>query len=73
MELQKAYEIVLNDIINSGCDLFVGKYDATNGSEMFMYGISTVMEFIAYKVGEEQGDDFNYLFTKNMLKSEKNT
>ena len=71
MELQKAYEMVLNDIIDSGCNLFLGSYDAKNGSATFMHGISTVMEFIAYKVNEEQGDKFSDLFTNNLIKSEK--
>ena len=71
MELQKAYEMVLNDIIDSDCSLFLGNYDAKNGSATFMHGISTVMEFIAYKVGEEQGDKFSDLFTNNLIKSEK--
>ena len=71
MELQKAYEMVLNDLVNSGCSLFLGNYDAKNGSPIFMDGIATVMEFIAYKVSEEQGDKFSDLFTDNVIKSEK--
>lgn len=69
--IQDAYRIVYNDILNSGCDLLVGKYDAKNGNEKFMYGISTVMEFIAYRVSEADGDAFSDLFIKNMIKSEK--
>ena len=69
--IQDAYRIVYNDILNSGCDLLVGKYDAKNGNEKFMYGISTVMEFIAYRVSEADGDAFSDLFVKNMIKSEK--
>ena len=61
-ELTKAYEMVLNDIINSGCALMIGKFDAKNGEEHFMYGISTVMEWIAYKVSDEVGDKFSDLF-----------
>ena len=57
--IQDAYRIVYNDILNSGCDLLVGKYDAKNGNEKFMYGISTVMEFIAYRVSEADGDAFS--------------
>ena len=69
--IQDAYRIVLNDILNSGCGLFVGEYDARNGSEQFMHGISTVMEWIAYKVSEEDYNEFNDLFIKNLIKSEQ--
>jgi hypothetical protein len=71
MDLQKAYEMVLNDIVESGCDLFLGSYDAKHGNKNFMYGIKTIMEFIAYKVSEEQGDEFSHLFINNLIKSEK--
>ena len=69
-ELTKAYEMVFNDIVNSGCGLMIGKFDAKNGKEHFMYGISTVMEWIAYRVSDEVGDEFSDLFIKNMIESE---
>lgn len=69
--VQDAYRIVLNDMMNSGCGLLVGKYDAKNGNEKYMFGVDTVMEWIAYKVSEAQGDDFSELFTKNMVESQK--
>ena len=56
MTVQEAYSIVLNDMLNSECGMFVGNYDAKNGSDEFMYGISTVMEYIAYKVYDEEND-----------------
>jgi hypothetical protein len=68
---QDAYRIVFNDMMNSGCGLLVGQYDAKNGKEEFMHGIATVMEWIAYRVSEEQGDDFSDLFVKNLIESEK--
>lgn len=68
--IQDAYRIVLNDMLNSGCGLFVGEYDALNGNEQFMHGISTVMEWIAYRMSDADGDAFNDLFIKNLLKSE---
>lgn len=67
--IQDAYRIVYNDILNSGCSIFTGNYDAKNGNEKYMFGISTVMEWIAYKVNEETGNDFSDLFTKNLIKS----
>lgn len=69
--IQDAYRIVFNDMMNSGCGLLVGKYDAKNGNEKYMFGVDTVMEWIAYKVSEAQGDDFSELFTKNMVESQK--
>lgn len=55
-----------------GCGLFIGRYDAKNGSPVFMHGISTVMEYLAYTVGEEYGDNFSDEFVKNLIKSENN-
>lgn len=69
--IQDAYRIVFNDMMNSDCGLLVGKYDAKNGNEKYMFGVDTVMEWIAYKVSEAQGDDFSELFTKNMVESQK--
>lgn len=66
-------EEVIKQLIEemSECGLFVGKYDAINGSEKFMYGINTVMEYLAYQVSEEYGDKFCEMFLENMMKSEK--
>lgn len=69
--LQDAYRIVYNDILNSECNLLLGVYDAKNGNEHFMYGINTVMEWIAYRVSEENGDAFSEMFYKNMNESAK--
>ena len=69
--VQDAYRIVFNDMMNSGCGLLIGKYDAKNGNEKYMFGVDTVMEWIAYKVSEAQGDNFSELFTKNMVESQK--
>lgn len=68
-ELTKAYKMVLKDMVENGPGFFVGKYDATNGNKHFMYGIETVMEFIAYKAEQEE---FDNLFLENLIKSEKN-
>ena len=69
--VQDAYRIVLNDILNNGCEMFVGKYDAKNGSEQFMHGIGTVIEYIAYNVSDEDGYVIENLFIKNMIESEQ--
>ena len=71
MKLQEAYKMVYEDMIQSECGLLVGNYDAVNGKKLFMYGISTVMEWIAYRVSEEEGDTFSDVFIKNMIDSEK--
>ena len=69
--VKDAYKIVFNDIINSECDLLVGKYDAKNGNKNFMYGISTVMEWIAYRASEKQGEEFSTMFLDNMIESQE--
>lgn len=67
-----AYKIVYNDLTKpSGCGLFVGKHDARNGDMSFVNGIWTLMEYIAYKVSEKNGDKFNDLFLDNLEKSEQ--
>lgn len=69
--LQNAYRMVFNDIMNSGVNLFQGIYDAKNGDVSFMYGIGTVMEYLAYKVSEADYDNFSELFTQNIVDSRK--
>ena len=68
---KEAYKIVLEDLTKCGCGLFVGQYDAKNGKAEFMYGISTVMEHIAYKSGKKEYEEFSKTFFENMEKSEK--
>lgn len=69
MNKQEAFKIVLEDLTKCGCGLFVGQYDATNGNDKFMYGISTVMEYIAYKAGKKEYEKFQDTFFENMEKS----
>jgi hypothetical protein len=71
MKLQEAYKMVYEDMLQSECGLLVGNYDAVNGNKKFMHGIFTVMEWIAYRVNEEEADAFSHVFIKNMLDSEK--
>lgn len=68
MNKKEAFEIVFDNLTK--VDLFMGKYDAEYGSENLMYGISTVMEYIAYNIGEEVYQSFENEFIKNMIKSE---
>ena len=53
------------------CGMFEGRYDAKNGNPMFMYGISTVMEYLAYRVSDEYGDNFSDTFIQNLIISEQ--
>ncbi|MBE6148167.1 MAG: hypothetical protein E7167_01445 [Firmicutes bacterium] len=72
MAVKDAYMEVLTDIINNGPAMFIGEYDARNDNTGFMYGISTLMEWIAYKTEDE--DAINFIdeeFMKNMIKSKK--
>lgn len=71
MRLQEAYKTVYEHLTNCGCDMLLGKYDAKNGSESFMYGIKSMMEIIAYQVSEQCGDEFSDKFLENMKLSEE--
>lgn len=51
--------------------MFCGIYDAKNGNEHFMYGIATVMEYIAYLVDEDTYEDYNDMLHRNMTASEE--
>ena len=71
-EIRRAYELVLDDILDNGPKMFLGTYDAVNGNADFMYGICTVMEWIADRTGNEQ--TYNWIsndFIKNMIESKK--
>lgn len=69
--LEAAYHLVYDDIVTKGPKMFRGHYDAKNGDCSFMYGICTVMEYIADKVSPDIYDEFSTLFVKNMNESEK--
>lgn len=69
MDKKEAFEIVLNEMKN--ISLFMGKYDAQHGSDKYMHGISTVMEYIAYNISDEVGDEFSDTFLNNLIASEE--
>ena len=69
--LKAAYHLVYNDIVSKGPKLFKGCYDTKHGNNNFIYGICTVMEFIADKVSPEVYDKFSTDFVANMNKSEE--
>ena len=72
-ELNTNEKEILKGIIEemSEIGIFIGKYDAKNGKEDFMYGISTVMECLANMVSDEYGDSFSDAFVKNLIASEQ--
>lgn len=61
---------VIETIIQSD-GLFAGNYDAENGNSDFMYGISSLLEYLAYAVDADLGNEVEDIFVENMLKSEK--
>lgn len=67
---KKILKKVVKDLMGQS-GLFRGDYDAKNGNEHFMYGISTLLEYIAYSVDENFGNEVENIFIKNMVKSEK--
>lgn len=69
MTKQDAYKIVFNDILNRDIGLFLGRFDAKNGKTEFMYGISTLMDFIAYESSEVDYDNFQKIWFENFEKS----
>lgn len=54
-----------------GDGLFAGNYDVENGNSDFMYGISSLLEYLAYSVDADLGNEVEDIFAENMLKSEK--
>lgn len=53
------------------CPMFRGEYDAKNGSEYFMNGIATVMEYLASLVDDTFCQEVSDVFTHNMAKSQE--
>lgn len=72
-ELNTNEKEILKGIIEEmrECNMFNGIYNAKNGSTQFMYGISTVMECLAYRVSDEYGDSFSDTFVNNLIASEQ--
>ena len=68
---KKVIKKVVDEMSKGG--LFCGKYDAKNGDAKFMYGIATVMEYFAYLISEDYGEEFEKVFFKNLAKSKKNS
>ena len=53
------------------CPMFRGEYDAKHGSESFMYGIATVIEYLASLTDDTFCQEVSDVFTHNMVKSQK--
>ena len=67
VDKSEAYKIVFNDLMR--INLYKGIYDAKNGNDTFMFGISSVMESIAAGVSEDCHNEFSKIFIQNMIKS----
>lgn len=72
-ELTANEKEMLKGIIEEMCEcgMFKGKYSGKHESLGFMYGISTVMEYLAYKISDEYGNDFSDIFLENLNISEQ--
>lgn len=70
MNKQEAYKIVFDDLMFSGPMTFRGIFDAVNGNKEFMYGICTVIEYIANNSSEEDYKKYNSTFIHNMIASQ---
>ena len=73
VELNQEEKKVVQKVIDgmTECGLFCGRYDAKNGSADVMHGIAFVMEYLAYLVSDDYGEEFEDTFLKNMIKSEE--
>lgn len=72
--MDKQKKAILKEVIDelmAMSDIFNGTYDAKNGNEHFMYGVSTVLTALAFKVSEEYADEVEETFFKNMEKSQE--
>lgn len=62
--VKEVFEEMILDI-----EMFRGHYDAKNGDEHLMFGISTPLTYLAYAIDEEYGERFDSMFMNNMTKS----
>lgn len=69
MTEKDAFTLVYNKLRE--VPLFVGCFDAKNGNVNFMYGIDTVMEFIATQADKTEEHEIEFM--KNFEKSLKNS
>lgn len=69
MTKRDAYRIVYNDILNRDAKMFLGSFDAVNGTDDFMFGVATVMEFIALESSEADHESYQEIFSDNYQKS----
>lgn len=70
-EQKKAILKEVIDELMAMSGIFNGTYDAKNGNEHFMYGVSTVLTTLAFNVSEEYADEVEEIFFKNMEKSQE--
>ena len=68
---KKVIKKIVDEMSKDG--LFCGEYDAKNGDAKFMYGIAAVMEYFAYLISEDYGEELEKAFFKNLAKSKKSS
>lgn len=69
-EEKKTLESIINRAMND-VGLLRGEYDHKNGNQHFMYGINTAIEYFAFLVSEEFGEEVSKKFIENMIKGEE--
>ena len=65
--MNKTLEELLNEMQCIG--VFNGTFDAKHGSWEFMHGVAAVMEYLAYEISEDYGDEFQEKFWENFQRS----
>ena len=68
MATKEEYKHVLTDLLQ--VKIFTGIYDAEHGDEHLMYGINTVMAYIANQVSKDTCDNVEDLFFTNLIASQ---
>lgn len=67
MRDEKEMRALLEEMKQVG--IFVGKFDAVNGSWEFMNGVACVMDYLAREVSYEYFLEFRKEFMKNFMES----
>ena len=70
MEKEKAFKIVYEEL--KKVPMFMGKFDAINGNENFMFGVCAVMEYITSQVNEPTYEEFSIAWVTNIFQSYDN-
>lgn len=69
MNIDKAYKMVYEDMLENGFDCFSGTYDAANISDKLMCGVDLVMAYIAIEA--DSFDEYEKMFKVNLKRSKE--